>query len=229
MRLDKYICKSTELNRVEANDVLQCGQVKVDNKVFLDGATQVHHDMNHVTLNDISLKLRPFRYILINKPANTMCSNVDERHPSILNYLDVNKKSELHIVGRLDADTTGLLFITDDGSWTSKIITPSAACEKVYRVTLRDELTAEAILKLEKGLLLKGIEEPTLPAKVTPLDTHEVLLAITQGKFRQVKRMFRAVGNRVKHLHREKIGQVSLDVEVGQWRYLTQDEIDSFH
>jgi 16S rRNA pseudouridine516 synthase len=228
MRLDKYICKSTELNRVEADDVLQRQMVKVDNKVFSNGATQVH-DINCVTLNDVSLTLRPFRYILIHKPANTMCSNVDERHPSILNHLDVNKKSELHIVGRLDADTTGLLLITDDGSWTSKIITPSAQCEKVYRVSLRDELTGEAIKKLEKGLLLKGIDEPTQPAKVTIVSTHEVLLTITQGKFRQVKRMFRAVGNRVKHLHREKIGQVSLDVELGQWRYLTRDEVDSFN
>lgn len=228
MRLDKYICKSTKLTRVEANDAIQRRQVKVDNNVFSNGAVQVYGN-HRVTLNDVSLKLRPFRYILIHKPANTLCSNIDERHPSIFNHLDVNNKSELHIVGRLDADTTGLLLITDDGSWTSKIITPSAACEKVYRVTLRDELTDEAILKLEQGLLLKGIDEPTLPAKVTPLSTHEVLLTITQGKFRQVKRMFRAVGNRVKQLHREKIGQVSLDVELGQWRYLTTDEIDSFN
>ncbi len=228
MRLDKYICKSTSLNRDEAIDALQRRQVKVDNKVFLSGAVQVYGD-SCVTLNDISLKLRHFRYILVHKPANTLCSNIDESHPSILNYLDVNNKTELHIVGRLDADTTGLVLITDDGSWTSKIIRPSAQCEKVYRVTLRDELTDEAILKLEKGLLLKGIDEPTLPAKVTPLSTNEVLLTITQGKFRQVKRMFRAVGNRVKRLHREKIGQVSLDVELGQWRYLTSDEIDSFN
>ena len=228
MRLDKYICKSTKLNRVEANDVIQRRLVKVDGKVFLSGAVQVY-GIQCVTLNDISLKLRPFRYILIHKPANTLCSNIDERHPSILNYLDINNKSELHIVGRLDADTTGLLLITDDGSWTSKIIMPNAQCEKVYRVTLRDELTSEAILKLEKGVMLIGIDEPTLPAKVTQLSSHEVLLTITQGKFRQVKRMFRAVGNRVKQLHREKIGQVSLDVELGQWRYLTTDEVDSFN
>jgi 16S rRNA pseudouridine516 synthase len=227
MRLDKYICKSTELNRDEAIEVLQRRQVKIDHKVFSNGAAQVH-DNNHVTLDNIPLTLRPFRYILIHKPANTLCSNVDESHPSILNYIDVTKKSELHIVGRLDADTTGLVLLTDDGSWTYKIITPSAECEKVYRVTLRDELTEDAILKLEKGVMLVGIDEPTRPAKVMVLSPNEVLLTITQGKFHQVKRMFRAVGNRVKRLHREKIGQVSLDVELGQWRYLTSDEVNSF-
>jgi 16S rRNA pseudouridine516 synthase len=227
MRLDKYICKSTDLNRDEAIEVLQRRRVKIESKVFTNGAAQVH-DNNRVTLDDISLELRPFRYILIHKPENTLCSNVDESHPSIFNYINVIKKSELHIVGRLDADTTGLVLMTDDGSWTYKIITPSAQCEKVYRVTLRDELTDEASLKLEKGLMLTGIAEPTLPAKVTVVSTHEVLLTITQGKFHQVKRMFRAVGNRVKSLHREQIGQVSLDVELGQWRYLTSDEINSF-
>ena len=227
MRLDKYICKSTELSRDEAIEALQHRMVKVDGKVFLNGATQVH-DNNCVTLDNVSLTLRPFRYILIHKPANTLCSNVDESHPSIFNYIDVTKKSELHIVGRLDADTTGLVLITDDGSWTYKIITPTAECEKVYRVTLRDELTDEAIQKLEAGVMLTGIDEPTLPAKVTLLSANEVLLTITQGKFHQVKRMFRAVDNRVKRLHREKIGQVSLDVELGEWRYLTSDEVNSF-
>ena len=228
MRLDKYICKSTDLSRLEASDALQSRQVKVDNKVFSNSALQIHKN-NAVTLDDTLLTLRSFRYILVHKPANTLCSNVDEIYPSILNYIDVDKKSELHVVGRLDADTTGLVLITDDGSWTYKIITPNAQCEKVYRVTLRNDITEGAILQLEKGLMLQGIDEPTLPAKVTVLSPNEVLLTITQGKFHQVKRMFRAVGNRVRGLHREKIGQVSLDVELGQWRYLTNDEINSFY
>ena len=227
VRLDKFICKSTELSRAEASDMLQNGMVKVDNKVFSNGAVQVH-DNNLVTLKDIQLTLRPFRYLLVHKPINTLCSNVDENYPSIFNYVDVDRKSELHVVGRLDVDTTGLVLMTDDGSWTFKIIKPEAQCKKVYRVKLRDDITDEAILKLEKGLILQGIDEPTLPAKVTAISPREVLLTITQGKFHQVKRMFRAVGNRVRGLHREKIGPVSLDVELGQWRYLTSDEIDSF-
>jgi len=77
--------------------------------------------------------------------------------------------------------------------------------------------------------MLQGLDEPTLPARIEIISTNEVLLTITQGKFHQVKRMFRAVGNRVRRLHREKIGQVSLDVEQGAWRYLTDDEINSFH
>lgn len=228
MRLDKYICKSTELTRTEVSEALHNRQVKVDDKTFTNGAVQVHEN-NSVSLDGVKLRLRPFRYLLLNKPANTLCSNIDENYPSIFNYIDIEKKSELHIVGRLDADTTGLVLITDDGNWTFKIIKPEAQCGKVYRVQLRDELKEDAISKLEKGILLQGTDKPTLPAKVQLQTSKEVLLTITEGRFHQVKRMFRAVGNRVKGLHREKIGQVSLDVELGQWRYLSEDEIASFH
>ena len=227
MRLDKFICKSTELSRTDVSALLQSHMVKIDNKIFTNGATQVHEN-NTVLLNNTELKLRPFRYLLMHKPANTLCSNIDEKYPSIFNYIDIANKSELHIVGRLDADTTGLVLITDDGNWTFKIIKPEAQCEKVYRVQLRDELTIDAKTKLEQGVLLQGTDKVTLPAKIDMLQQKEVLLTITEGRFHQVKRMFRSAGNRVKSLHREKIGQVSLDVEVGQWRYLTTEEINSF-
>lgn len=227
MRLDKYICKSTELNRSEASQVVQNHRVIVDGKVFTDAAVQVHKN-NNVLLDGVALKLRPFRYLLFHKPANTLCSNIDGNYPSIFNFINIENKAELHIVGRLDVDTTGLVLITDDGHWTFKIIKPEAQCEKVYRVQLRDEISDKALFKLEQGLLLPGIQKPTLPAKIVALNSKEVLLSIMEGRFHQVKRMFRAVGNRVTGLHREKIGQVALDVEVGQWRYLSEDEISSF-
>jgi len=227
MRLDKYICKSTELTKDEANAVLLNQQVKVNNNVISDGAVQIYKN-TPVTLNDVPLTLRPFRYLLMHKPANTICSNADGLYPSIFKHIDIDRKTELHVVGRLDVDTTGLVLLTDDGSWTYKIITPEAQCEKVYRVKLRNPVTTAAVLTLEDGLVLPGIDAPTLPAKVTLLTPTDVRLSITQGKYHQVKRMFKAVGNRVQGLHREKIGEVALDVALGQWRYLTNDEVNSF-
>lgn len=228
MRLDKYICKSTDLNKAQANTVLQNKLVKVDGVICTHGGHQVHQS-NTVALEGQRLTLRPFRYLLVHKPADVLCSNIDEHYPSILNYVEVSNKSELHVAGRLDADTTGLVLLTDDGSWTFNITKPEAKCEKVYRVSLRDELTPAAIHKLESGLLLQGIEKPTLPATIKVLQPKEVLLSLTEGKFHQVKRMFRAVGNRVRALHREQIGQVMLDVDCGHWRYLTESEVHSFH
>jgi 16S rRNA pseudouridine516 synthase len=231
MRLDKFICKSTELTKAESLQCIHEGEVCVNDIVKTDEATQVHEN-NHIVLNGIELKPRPFRYILMHKPANTVCSNIDEAYPSLFNFLDLDKKSELHIAGRLDADTTGLVLITDDGRWSFNITQPTNNCCKVYRVGLSKPwsklLSDEVTLKFKQGIPLQGESALTLPAHLEMITSTEALLTITQGKFHQVKRMFAAVGNRVVSLHREQIGDVCLDVDIGQWRYLTKQEVESF-
>ncbi len=227
MRLDKFICKSTELKKNEATRVIHTGRVVVNGEVITNEAAQVHEN-NTITLNGQRLKARGFRYILIHKPPDTVCSNVDEAYPSLFNYINIDKTSELHIAGRLDADTTGLVLITDDGRWSFNIISPNKQCEKVYRVGLRDIIANDVAFKFENGVQLQGENRLTLPAKLSIISPKEVLLTITEGKFHQIKRMFAAVGNRVISLHREKIGEISLDIDVGQWRYLTVDEVKLF-
>ena len=227
MRLDKYLCKSTELTKLEAVQRIQNGEVSVNSVVVLDESTQVH-ESNAILLNGDALTLREFRYILMHKPAGTICSNIDEVYPSLFTYLEVDKASELHIAGRLDADTTGLVLITDDGRWSFNITLPTKSCKKVYRVTLSRDIKDDVADKFKVGVQLQGEKNPTRPAELEVVSPKEVLLTITEGKFHQVKRMFAAVGNRVVGLHREQIGEVSLDVEEGQWRYLTKDEVSSF-
>jgi len=227
MRLDKFVCKSTDLNRTQAQTCIQQGEVRVNDDLVLDIKSQVHKN-NQVKLKQTLLTLRPFRYILLHKPANTLCSNLDENYPSLFNFLEVEHKDELHIVGRLDVDTTGMVLITDDGHWSFNITRPSMACIKEYRVGLSSPLAQDAIEQFKQGITLQGETELTLPANLHFIDDKNVLLGITQGKFHQVKRMFAAVGNRVVRLHRQKIGAIMLDVPEGQWRYLTASEIESF-
>tara|TARA_R110001606_G_scaffold348746_1_gene498450 strand:- start:92977 stop:93666 length:690 start_codon:yes stop_codon:yes gene_type:complete len=227
MRLDKFVCKSTELTKNEAVQRIHFGEVSVNNKITTNEATQVHEN-NTIMLGKLRLEARDFRYILMHKPAGTICSNIDEIYPTLFNYLDVDKVSELHIAGRLDADTTGLVLITDDGRWSFNITVPTKECCKVYRVTLSNEIADDVAFKFEKGVQLQGEQQLTLPATLEVITPKVVLLTITEGKFHQVKRMFAAVGNRVVSLHREQIGDVCLDVELGQWRYLTNDEVQSF-
>ena len=227
MRIDKFICKSTELTRIEASAFLQAGKVLVDGKVFTNGATQVHED-NCVRLNGKRLISRPSRYIMVNKPKNILCSNVDEAYPSLFHQIQVEKAFDLHVAGRLDADTTGLVLVTDDGRWSYNIITPDKECKKTYRVTLRDEIKDAVVEQFKAGVLLQGMEKPTRPAHLEIVNKKEVLLTLTEGKFHQVKRMFRAVGNRVRALHRESIGSIQLDIGLGEWRYLTLREINEF-
>ncbi|NQZ92630.1 MAG: pseudouridine synthase [Moritella sp.] len=227
MRLDKFVCKSTELTRVDATAMITGGCVSVNHDVILDVATQVHEN-NHISLNGEILTARPSRYILLHKPADTICSNIDEVYPSLFNYIDVENASELHVAGRLDADTTGLVLVTDDGRWSFNIITPTQYCQKVYRVGLSRPIGDDVAAKFAHGVQLQGEPQLTRPAILEVVSPKEVLLTITEGKFHQVKRMFSAVGNRVVSLHREKIGAIQLDVEVGQWRYLTDREVNSF-
>ncbi|MGK0250369.1 MAG: 16S rRNA pseudouridine516 synthase [Oleispira sp.] len=243
MRLDKFICKSTELTKAEAIQCIHAGDVMVNDEIILEESTQVHEN-NTITLNSQNLKPRPFRYLLMHKPAGTICSNTDGDHPSLFNSLetdsDIDKVSELHIAGRLDVDTTGLVLITDDGRWTYNITRPDKQCHKTYRVGLsygiHDDAVEALVARFKQGLQLQGEQKITLPAtlEVLALDSEnseskEVLLTITEGKYHQVKRMFAAVGNRVLTLHREKIGEIQLDVKEGQWRYLMASEVNSFN
>lgn len=227
MRLDRFVCKSTELSREQAVHLIKDGAVVVNGESLTDEATQVHEN-NTVILNGHVLEPRRFRYILIHKPVGTICSNIDEAYPSIFNYLKLDYVSELHVAGRLDADTTGLVLVTDDGRWSFSIITPSQQCKKVYRVGLSRVVNDELIDRFSRGIKLQGEAQLTLPATLDIINPREVLLSINEGKFHQVKRMFSAVGNRVVSLHREKIGDICLDVDVGKWRYLTVSEVSSF-
>ncbi|MGK0409701.1 MAG: 16S rRNA pseudouridine516 synthase [Shewanella psychromarinicola] len=227
MRLDRFICKSTELLRYDAIQLIHSGEVLVNGVVVRNEAVQVHEN-NEVSLNGQKLAARAFRYMLINKPANTLCSNVDGVYPSLFSLINVERPSELHIAGRLDADTTGLVLITDDGRWTFAITSPSGQCHKAYRVKLAKPIAEDACESFLQGIALQGEQELTLPAYLLIITPQEVLLTLTEGKFHQVKRMFAAIGNKVLSLHRESIGAVSADVAAGEWRYLTDVEIRSF-
>jgi 16S rRNA pseudouridine516 synthase len=227
MRLDKFICKSTELTKNQAVELIFEGRVKINGDVVTCKATQVHEN-NYITLNEEELVARPFRHLLMNKPADIICSNIDEAYPSLFNCITEGNNAELHVAGRLDADTTGLVLITDDGRWSYNIITPSKQCEKVYRVGLRKPITEDAVEKFAVGVQLQGESQLTRPAKLDIISSQEVLLTITEGKFHQVKRMFSAIGNKVVSLHREQIGGIKLDVNEGEWRYLTEEEVNSF-
>ncbi len=233
MRLDKYICESTELTRSSAKKALHRGDVTCDGVVVKKSDFKVS-DSCEVRLENVRLMARGLRYIMLNKPADTLCSNVDEDgYPSVLSLLDVDKARTLHIAGRLDADTTGLVLITDDGQWSHKVTSPGKKCGKRYRIRLSEQLQEadfESIVKhFSEGIQLRGETRLTRPATLEICSPNEVLLTLFEGKYHQVKRMFAALGNKVIGLHREQVGQIELDdeLEPGQWRYLSRDEIDS--
>jgi 16S rRNA pseudouridine516 synthase len=226
MRLDKFIVKSTEYSLTEAKAIIENSRVVINRLIVIEATHQVHKN-NVVTLDGKVLTPRRFRYLMLNKPVDTICSNVDEKYPSVLNLLDVDKVTELHIAGRLDADTTGLVLITDDGHWSFNLTSPKNKCKKLYTVKLSRPISSDATTLFAEGILLQGETKLTLPAELHIIDAYNVLLSLTEGRFHQVKRMFSTIGNRVKSLHRQQIGNLELNLDSGQWRYLTPAEVDA--
>jgi len=228
MRLDKFICQSTNLTRTLAKREIARSNVKIDGEVVRKADHKVTADMD-VWFSGKSLSQRPPRYIMMHKPLDVICSTVDEEHPSVMNLIEADKREELHIAGRLDVDTTGLVLISDDGKWSHRVTSPKRACNKRYRVQLSLPIAATAVADFEAGIQLRSEDKPCLPAKLEILNDQEVLLTIQEGKYHQVKRMFASQGNCVVGLHREQIGDIVLDpaLELGEWRYLTDEEAKS--
>ncbi|MGD8112691.1 16S rRNA pseudouridine(516) synthase RsuA [Vibrio sp. TRT 21S02] len=230
MRLDKYLCDALGATRKEATKIIKSGDVTVNDVMQKSGSYKVTESCVVEWQGRELAKPGP-RYIMLFKPDGFVCSHEDGFNHTAFVLLDEVKMEDLHFAGRLDVDTTGLVLITDDGQWSHRITSPKHKCEKTYRVWLADPIQPDYCEKFAEGIELRNEKEPTLPAQLTIIDEEEkeVLLTIHEGKYHQVKRMFAALGNKVEHLHRERIGEIILDenLEPGEYRNLTQEEIDS--
>lgn len=168
--------------------------------------------------------------MMLHKPLGMTCSRKED---GALVY-DVlperwrRRDPAISTIGRLDKQTTGLLLLTDDGDLLHRVISPKRHVAKAYRATLARPLTGTEQAVFEAGgLVLEGEDKPLSPAVLEVLSPTEARLTVTEGRYHMVRRMFAAVGNHVEALHRERIGALSLpgDLEPGQWRLMTPDEI----
>jgi len=228
MRLDKFITACTDYSRTQAKKIISKGDVTVDGVSIRDPSLKLS-DQNEVSLLGRHILLPGARYIMLHKPLATVCTSINDDSRSVMGLLGVDNPEGLHIAGRLDIDTTGLVLITDDGAWSHRITSPKKICGKRYRVGLAGVLTEDAPAQFKQGIQLKDEVKLTRPAELEVLSSNEVLLTIHEGKYHQVKRMFAALSNRVISLHREKVGSIQLDetLEEGAWRFLTEAEINS--
>jgi 16S rRNA pseudouridine516 synthase len=179
-------------------------------------------------VDDIILPYLKNLHLVLHKPINTECSHTPSHHQSIFALLPepfINRGIEA--VGRLDADTTGLLLLSDSGPFNHFFTSPKRHISKTYRVGTKHLITPEQKSKLEAGVDLKADDETTLPAKVTMLSETSCDMTLQEGRYHQVKRMFGAVGNRVESIHRVTIGSFALEdsLVAGQWRILTPEDL----
>jgi len=228
MRLDQFVATSTELSRKEAKRAISRGRVTVDGDTCTAANRHLPREAR-VALDGRLLALPGERYLMMNKPAGVISATTDSAQPTALDLLPAELARDLHIAGRLDADTTGLLLLTTDGQWSHRVTSPRTDCPKTYRVTLSEPLTDDSVKALEQGLLLHNDPRPTRPANVVVVEDRVIDLTISEGRYHQVKRMLAAVGNHVVRLHRLRIGPVAIDLglEPGGYRELTREERDS--
>ncbi|MCR5420977.1 MAG: rRNA pseudouridine synthase [Lachnospiraceae bacterium] len=232
LRLDRFISDCCDLSRKQAVPVIREGRVSVDGKVIKEPGLKID-DHASVMLDDKKLEYSRFCYYMFNKPAGCVSAVKDKLSETVLSYLKGVHIEGLFPIGRLDKDTEGLLFITNDGKLCHNLISPRKQVEKVYYVVSDKELDEKAFKAFEDGIDI-GEEKKCLPAVIKAVDNmddntgYAYELTITEGRFHQVKRMFIAVGAKVMYLKRVAIGGVSLDrdLEKGAYRRLTKEEIE---
>lgn len=229
IRLDKFLCETLGVTRREATLLLKNKRITVQGETVKSGALKIEENAD-VTHDGKTLHLSGPRYYMMNKASGYVCSQEDASNPTVFVLIDEVSVEKLHIAGRLDADTTGLLLITDDGQWSHKVTSPKHKCAKTYRVELASPVSEETTSLFEQGVQLRNETQATLPAHMQIIDETHLLLTIHEGKYHQVKRMFAAVGNRVVCLHRESVGELVLDPSLlpGEYRPLTQEEVALF-
>ena len=228
MRLDKYLATHSDATRTLAKMAIKSGRVEINGAVIKDQGKKVKSG-DVVSINGRELKESSEVYLVMNKQAGIICATQDEEQDTVLDFLDGFTHKELHIAGRLDKDTTGLVLITSDGKWSHRVTSPNYTCQKIYLLETVIPIQPSYVEEFSKGVLLRGESKPTKPAKLEILAANSARLTLTEGKYHQVKRMFGAMGNRVTKLHREAVGEVTLaDLPEGEFRELTEAEVASF-
>lgn len=229
MRLQSFLSKAGIASRRHAADLIKKGCAKVNCNIIYEKGFNIDPEIDRVFINGKEVFLRDsYFYIIFNKPKNVISTSSDTHKRSTPLDFIPKKFGRLFIVGRLDKDTTGLLFLTNNGEVANRIIHPRFEIPKRYEITLNKEISLDQKLKLEKGIMLEG--KITLPVKIEILNCDssgsKLLLEMREGRKHQIKNMFKALGLTVKSLKRISIGPIKLGgLKEGKFRELTKEEI----
>jgi 23S rRNA pseudouridine2605 synthase len=223
VRLNAYLARAGIASRRKADELIKAGRVTVNGEPGQLNTFVAASD--RVELDGRALDKQPLAYVLLNKPAGVVTTASDPHGRPTVVDLVAGHGARLVPVGRLDADTTGALLLTNDGDLAHRLAHPRYEVEKVYEAQVDGEPSDEAIAKLARGVELD--DGPTVPAKARRVGPNKIELAIHEGRKHQVKRMLAAVAHPVKRLHRTRYAGLTLGgLEPGAWRELEPSERD---
>ncbi|MCF5693181.1 pseudouridine synthase [Pseudomonas sp. PA-1-2A] len=227
MRVDRFLSNLPQFNRKQVRLLL------VERRVTVEGVavSDPHHDVREFSQvcvdGEILQAGKPARYFMLHKPQGCVSATSDPQHSTVLDLLDEPDKAELHIAGRLDFNTTGLMLITNDGQWSRRLTQPQTKLPKVYHVQTEQDIGPQYAVTFAAGVYFAFEDLTTQPAELELLGPKTARLSIIEGRYHQVKRMFGHFDNKVIGLHRERMGPLMLDASLapGQYRPLTDEEI----
>lgn len=221
MRIDKYLSNLWVISRRDIKHLVKQKFLSINWKL-LDKSDYILQKWDKIKFQNNEIDFLQNVYIILNKPSWYVSSDEDEHIYKSYKHLlnDCPYKKILHVAGRLDQDTEGLLLLSSDWDFTHKIISPRRNKEKEYEVHLEKNISENDISKLSQWVFLDDGYK-TLPAKVEIIDNNKIFLTITEWKYHQVKRMMESVWNKVIYLKRIRIDQRRLDwLKLWEWKYI---------
>jgi len=231
VRLQKYIAMSGIASRRAAEGMIDEGRVKVNGKKVTEQGTKVETGRDTVTVDNKPVEIKDKKYyIMLNKPAGYVSTAKDQfDRPTVVDIVKEEVGTRIFPVGRLDYETEGLLLMTNDGDFTYKITHPKFQKDKTYIAVIHGGIAIPDLNRLRKGVKVE--DYTTSPAQVEIMDAAggktAIKITIHEGRNRQVRKMFDALGYTVIALKRIKIGELELgNLPVGRWRHLTSHEIN---
>ncbi len=224
-RLDRFISKITRFTKSDVRYLIAQKRLVVDGEL----ATDIHQPVNKFTeviLDGAVLQNNLPIYIALHKPKGVVSATRDVKHATVLDLLPEAERKGLHIVGRLDFNSTGLVLLTNDGKWSAAINGKNQKVKKFYRVVVDKPITQEMVHRFQQGMYFSYEDLVTAPAELIKMSCYEALVVLTEGRYHQIKRMFGQMQSKVLDLHRYAVGGLILGDELteGQHKYLTPKE-----
>jgi len=220
-RLNKYLSEVGYCSRREADKLIDQGRVTINGKVPEMGTKVAPEDIVHVDGEQINQPKEKHVYIAFNKPVGIVCTTAQNEKHNIVDY--INYKKRIFPIGRLDKPSEGLIFLTSDGDIVNKILRARNNHEKEYVVTVNKLINPQFIKRMGNGIPI--LDTITRKCEVEQINKFTFRIVLTQGLNRQIRRMCEHLGYEVVTLKRVRIMNVSLDIPVGEWRYLTEEEL----
>ena len=230
VRLQKFLADAGVASRRAAERLIAGGSVAVNGRTVTELGTKVDPDQDQVVVDGRTLRSRKKLYVAVNKPPGFLCSRTDPEERRVVGELLPPEWVQLYTVGRLDRDSEGLIFLTNDGDFCLKLTHPRYGVRKKYVAVVEGRLESSQIARFTEGVEHEGeILKAERVRLVDSNNSHSVVeLELAQGKNREVRRLFEVLGHEVVQLRRVQIGPIKLgELRVGKWRVLTPAEVRS--